>query len=440
MNKKTVKTALIILFSLVILLVLVFSFLPILKKDVAPEKEKPDPSRLRTLPYLSGTYEAPQKVKVTRFNPDMAYEGLNLYISAHRTAAFLMDMDGKELYRWRFNFKNAFPDTEGPHVWYSQKQWKKYWRRVHLFRNGDLLAIYEGNGLIKIDKHSNLIWAAPGYFHHDLEVMGDKICALNRRMVTLPRIHEKEPILEDLITILDAEGQIIDSVSILELFENSEFMPLLEGRPPFGDIFHTNTLEIFDGTLAKKSPLFKKGNALISMRMTDIVAIADLEAKKIVWAQKPGFWKTQHQPTLLNNGNMLLFNNLYIEQKSDKAEFELLRKTNGYKLVDQQKKIYKDNKSSIIELDPLKMEVIWEYTGDEDNPFFSLASGSCQRLPNGNTLITESDRGRVFEVDPAGQIVWEYLNKYRTGKDKKKIAAIFELIRFRPGPDFFLKR
>jgi len=100
-------------------------------------------------------------------------------------------------------------------------------------------------------------------------------------------------------------------------------------------------------------------------------------------------------------------------------------------------KIYKDNKSSIIELDPLKMEIIWEYTGDEDNLFFSLAFGSCQRLPNGNTLITESDRGRVFEVSPESKIVWEYINKYRTGKKKKKIAAIFELIRFRPDPDFF---
>jgi hypothetical protein len=31
-----------------------------------------------------------------------------------------------------------------------------------------------------------------------------------------------------------------------------------------------------------------------------------------------------------------------------------------------------------------------------------------QRLPNGNTLICEADPGRVFEVTPAGKVVWEY--------------------------------
>jgi hypothetical protein len=36
---------------------------------------------------------------------------------------------------------------------------------------------------------------------------------------------------------------------------------------------------------------------------------------------------------------------------------------------------------------------------------------SAQRLPNGNTLITEGqggDRGRVFEVNPDKEIVWDY--------------------------------
>ena len=34
----------------------------------------------------------------------------------------------------------------------------------------------------------------------------------------------------------------------------------------------------------------------------------------------------------------------------------------------------------------------------------------AQRLPNGNTLITESDAGRVFEVTEGGDIVWEFVN------------------------------
>lgn len=33
-------------------------------------------------------------------------------------------------------------------------------------------------------------------------------------------------------------------------------------------------------------------------------------------------------------------------------------------------------------------------------------------LPNGNTLITEGMSGRMFQVTPQGQVVWEYINPY----------------------------
>ena len=42
--------------------------------------------------------------------------------------------------------------------------------------------------------------------------------------------------------------------------------------------------------------------------------------------------------------------------------------------------------------------------------FFSKSRGSVQRLPNGNTLITESDKGYVFEVTPKKEIVWRFAN------------------------------
>lgn len=41
----------------------------------------------------------------------------------------------------------------------------------------------------------------------------------------------------------------------------------------------------------------------------------------------------------------------------------------------------------------------------------TLISGA-QRLPNGNTLITEGGTGRVFEITKAGQIVWEYVSPF----------------------------
>jgi hypothetical protein len=53
-------------------------------------------------------------------------------------------------------------------------------------------------------------------------------------------------------------------------------------------------------------------------------------------------------------------------------------------------------------------------TGTESFRFFSHYVSSAQRLPNGNTMITEGADGRVFEVTTGGDIVWEYVSPYFT--------------------------
>jgi hypothetical protein len=37
----------------------------------------------------------------------------------------------------------------------------------------------------------------------------------------------------------------------------------------------------------------------------------------------------------------------------------------------------------------------------------------AQRLPNGNTLVTNGESGRLVEVDPKGEVVWEWLNPFK---------------------------
>ncbi len=48
----------------------------------------------------------------------------------------------------------------------------------------------------------------------------------------------------------------------------------------------------------------------------------------------------------------------------------------------------------------------WTYS--DGSTFFSAHLGGNQRLPNGNTLITESTSGHLFEVSAAGSVVWQY--------------------------------
>ena len=63
------------------------------------------------------------------------------------------------------------------------------------------------------------------------------------------------------------------------------------------------------------------------------------------------------------------------------------------------------------------MKIVWEYNANKSGyrdtfKFFSDYVSSAQRLPNGNTLIDEGAVGRIFEVTPDGEIVWEYISPY----------------------------
>ena len=54
---------------------------------------------------------------------------------------------------------------------------------------------------------------------------------------------------------------------------------------------------------------------------------------------------------------------------------------------------------------------------------FSRVKGMHQTLENGNLLITETEAGRVFEVDELGDVVWEYINRYDENESGELMAA-----------------
>ena len=79
--------------------------------------------------------------------------------------------------------------------------------------------------------------------------------------------------------------------------------------------------------------------------------------------------------------------------------------------------------SRVLEIDPLTDRIVWEYGVAESERFYSRGRGNAQRLPNGNTLITDSDNGRAFEVTHDGDLVWEFRNPFLVEKKGRKHRA-----------------
>lgn len=363
--------------------------------------QKDEVDRLRSLGYAGGSVPAPDASGVTVNDPALASSALRFYCSGHAPAAFLLDAQGNTLHRWQYTYDRCvkmsgpqaghfLPDTDGA---------TDCWRRARVLPQGDLLAIFEGHGLIRIDHDSQLIWSYPGACHHDLDLGPDgEIYVLTREAVVVPRIHPSHPVLLDYITRLSPQGEYLDRIDILAAFEQSVYAGCLDRVAGSGDILHTNTLERLDGRLANLSPIFAAGNFLISVRELDTIAIIDGKTGLVVWALS-GMWVAQHQPTLLEDGHIMLFDN------------------KGHQ-----------GRSKVVEIDPLTQQVVWTFADGPSHALWSPTCGSCQELPSGNVMITESDRGRALEVTRQGTVVWEFRNPRRAGKDKEFIAAILEMV------------
>jgi outer membrane protein assembly factor BamB len=145
------------------------------------------------------------------------------------------------------------------------------------------------------------------------------------------------------------------------------------------DLFHANAAQWVD-----------PDTVLVTIRHQDLVVLLDWTSGRIRWSWGAGELSGPHDATLLSNGNVLVFDN------------GLARSW-----------------SRVLEVSPSAGRIVWSYRAQEAGRFFSASRGSVQRLANGNTLIAESDKGRIFEVTASGRVVWDYLCPFRDAKGQR---------------------
>lgn len=353
-------------------------------------RQKRQIEALEALAYVQGDRPARAETNVTRHDRSRAWPGINLYTSEHAPGAYLIDMEGEILHEWKI----AEEGEEGS---------RPIIRRAKLYENGDLLALLENAALIRLDRESRVLWELRENVHHDFDVAADgTIYTLGRKASVFPEFDPEEPILNDYIVIVDPGGTVRKRISLLDALKRStccdRYLPA--GRA--GDAFHSNTIEILDGRFETRHGAFRAGNLLTSWRTPNAIGIIDVEAEEVVWALEGPFRK-QHQPTLLENGNMLIFDNVDA--------------TRG------------ERASRVIEIDPFSGDVVWEFFHTEEFPFFTRTGGSNQPLPNGNVLITETREGRAFEVTPERDVVWIFTNPARVGTEDLAMARLFNMQR-----------
>lgn len=340
-----------------------------------------------------------EQTGVTIHDQDKAQDGLTLYSSGDGPHAVLIDMDGNIVHEWRMPF-SAIHDETSP-IPNPQKDEFMHWHTAKMAPDGNLIVQYTaagdtpyGYGMAKIDRNSKPIWKYLGTAHHDFSIADDgRVYALTQefRFNTYPnRKQLRPPRLDDFAVILSPDGKEIKRVSILDALIKSNYANMVDFAPYFAneDILHTNTIQLIDDKAAANFAYGKAGDVVLSFRDLGIIAVLDMDAEKITWATR-GPWLGQHDPDVLPNGEILLFDN----------QGQFADPDAGF--------------SRILQIDPQTNAITWQYKGNADQKFDSNIRADQQRLANGNTLITESSGGRLLEVTDSGEIVWEFHNPIR---------------------------
>ncbi len=256
-------------------------------------------------------------------------------------------------------------------------------------------------GIIQeLDWNNNVVWEYKNsQMHHDFKTLpNDNVVVTVWEKIPknisdkikggIPNSEFKGEIWGDKIVEIDKEGKEVWSWSAYEHLD-----PELDPFPEYTTRSAWTLINSLD--YLTKDPIEGKEAYLVSLRVQNKLLIVRKEDGKVIWKSPVGMVSGQHDPTLLENGNILVFNN----NISD---------------------IYKNPPagSNILEINPKENSIVWKLEngnkGLENNRFFSYLVGGTQKMSNGNIFVVDGQKGHLFEVTQDKKLVWDLINPYST--------------------------
>ncbi|MFC2008908.1 aryl-sulfate sulfotransferase [Chloroflexota bacterium] len=317
---------------------------------------------------------------VTHWSRGKAFEGVTLFTPAFGPGdVWLIDMEGRVVHQW------VMPNLPGEYGKLTSNGNLLYGCRIP---NGPL---DEFGGsfakLIEVDWDGSTVWQ-----HDDLYMSHDFFRMKNGntmviRWVPMPDDvtkkvkggipgSEREGIMwSDALREIDPDGRIVWEWTAYEHMDPElDVLCPLCGRARWAN---ANSVFVMDN-----------GDVVLSQRFTNSVIIVDRKTGDIRWRWGPGEIAHQHDAQVLDNGNILLYDNgLHRLCPND----------------------FVSTHSQVVEVEPSSKAIVWRYRDESPMDFYSFACSGAQRLPNGNTLICQSFGARIFEVTYTGDVVWEYI-------------------------------
>ena len=370
---------------------------------------------------------------VTIYRPDECWNGYTI----HRGGS-VIDMNGNLVKRWEGisqlgkilpggyvlgDFRHGGPRKErGRRLiqvdWDDNIVWE--FRKTEQIKVGDKL-IWSAKQHHDFQREGNPV----GYYAPEMEplVEGGKTLILASKEVENREIAPGR-LLDDCILEVTWDGEIVWEWRSCDHFDEMGFSEAARNamyrhgarQDPY-DWLHSNSISYlgpnkwYDGGDKR----FHPDNIIWDGRNTNIIAIIDKKTREFVWRVGPDYTAS---PELRRLGQIVGQHHAHMIPRGLPGEGNILVFDNGgfagYGVPNPSSPTGVNNAvrpySRVIEFNPDTLEVCWEYSADRRRQdFYSPYISSAQRLPNGNTLICEGNRGRIFEVTRDLEIVWEYV-------------------------------
>lgn len=262
----------------------------------------------------------------------------------------------------------------------------KYRKIVHgleMLNDGSLIFTFDGSiSLQRIDACGERQWATVGNFHHavTLDDTGEAVWTFSNDTITQVAIEDGSVLRQISMDEVIAKNPTIDILEIRrdhpnDLGENSRNTV---GRW-MADPFHLNDVDPLPAAIADRFDGFDSGDLLVSARSLNLLFVIDPDTLEVKW-WRVGAVQRQHDPDWLPNGEIMVLNN---------------RMSRDF--------------SEIVSINPGTLERTTVLDGRE-NDFYTRIRGKHQLLDSGSIVVTSPQQGRAFEVNRAGDVVFEIVN------------------------------
>ena len=399
----------------------------------------------------SGMFAAPTvyPTGTTIYDPARAWSGYTVFVLPE-TGSVLIDMNGKTVRHWKqFEGASGGPTrvlpggrvmgaigSRPPHqesLAVAQFDWDD--TQVWQFERAEQVTLRDGQLRWAARQHHD--WQREGfpagYYSPASEPLIDRgrTLILAHRNLTEKAISDR-PLEDDYLIEVDWNGTVVWEWLASRHVDELGFSPAARDTIRTSAAYNkarnsVDWLHINSATYVGPNRWFDAGdqrfnpqNVIISSRQANILAIVGRDGR-IVWRMGPDYRESDATRAV---GQIIGQHHAHIVPKGLPGEGNLLVFDNGGAAgygfatpaaADGVSGVSRGN-SRVLEIDPVSLKKVWEYSvpGTESYRFFSHYVSSAQRLPNGNTLITEGADGRIFEVTATGEIVWEYVSPYFT--------------------------